>query len=98
MNKGKIPYEIVTKKLNDWYTAIKNNLDMEAIRLKNEVEELMGRMEKNPDVILYHQLLDFRHEMMISYLQSKNEQELKNAYEALQEHQGQIKGMLDYYF
>ena len=35
---------------------------------------------------------------MISYLQSKNEQELKNAYEALQEHQGQIKGMLDYYF
>ncbi|QWQ28422.1 tetratricopeptide repeat protein [Bacillus sp. JNUCC-22] len=98
LNKGKIPYEIVTKKLNDWYTAIKNNLDMEAIRLKNEVEELMGRMEKNPDVILYHQLLDFRHEMMISYLQSKNEQELKNAYEALQEHQGQIKGMLDYYF
>ena len=98
LDEDKIPYDIVTKKLNEWYTAIKNNLDREAERLKDEVEELMGNMEKNPDVILYHQLLDFRHELMLSYLKSRNEEELKAAYESLKEHQGQLKGMLDYYF
>ncbi|ATH94155.1 tetratricopeptide repeat protein [Bacillus glycinifermentans] len=93
-----IPYDIVTRKLNDWYTAIRNNLDKEATSLKKEVEKFIGRVDKNSDVFFYHQLLEFRHELMLSYLKSKNEEDLKNAYEALKEHQGHLKGMLDYYF
>lgn len=93
-----IPYDIVTKKLNNWYTAIRNNLDKEASRLKKEVEQFIGNVDKNSDFFFYHQLLEFRHELMLSYLQSKNEEDLKNAYEALKEHQGHLNGMLDYYF
>ncbi|WP_302182905.1 Rap family tetratricopeptide repeat protein [Bacillus nakamurai] len=93
-----IPYDIVTRKLNDWYTAIRNNLDKEATLLKKEVEKFIGHVDKNSDVFFYHQLLEFRHELMLSYLKSKNEEDLKNAYEALKEHQGHLKGMLDYYF
>ncbi|WP_338325315.1 hypothetical protein [Bacillus licheniformis] len=45
-----IPYDIVTRKLNDWYTAIRNNLDKEATSLKKEVEKFIGRVDKNSDV------------------------------------------------
>lgn len=93
-----IPYDIVTRKLNDWYTAIKNNLDKEASLLKKEVEKFIERVDKNSDVFFYHQLLEFRHELMLSYLNSKDEEDLKNAYEALKEQQGHLRGMLDYYF
>lgn len=44
-----IPYDIVTKKLNNWYTAIRNNLDKEASRLKKEVEQFIGNVDKNSD-------------------------------------------------
>lgn len=65
-----IPYDIVTRKLNDWYTAIRNNLDKEATSLKKRLKSLLGVLIRTR-MFFYHQLLEFRHELMLSYLKSK---------------------------
>ncbi|MEC5227706.1 tetratricopeptide repeat protein [Bacillus inaquosorum] len=98
--KGKIPYDLVTKKLNAWYTAIKNDRVEQAENIKQEVEVELENMEENQDVLLYYQLLEFRHEIMLSYMESKGIENLTSTYETIKEieEQGQLTGMLEYYF
>ncbi|MCY8555988.1 response regulator aspartate phosphatase RapI [Bacillus haynesii] len=100
LDKDKIPYDIVTKKLNDWYTLIKDDQVEHAEIIKIEVEKELLNMEENQDALLYYQLLDFRHEIMLSYMKSKEIDDLNNAYETIKEieKQGQLTGMLEYYF
>lgn len=100
LDKDKIPYDIVTKKLNDWYTSIKNDRVEQAEIIKKEVEKELLNMEENQDALLYYQLLDFRHEIMLSYMKSKEIEDIHNAYETIKEieEQGQLTGMLEYYF
>ncbi|MCY9374854.1 response regulator aspartate phosphatase RapI [Bacillus sp. T17B1] len=100
LDKDKIPYDIVTKKLNDWYTSIKNDQVEQAEIIKKEVEKELLNMEENQDALLYYQLLDFRHEIMLSYMKSTEIEDLHNAYETIKEieEQGQLTGMLEYYF
>ncbi|MDX6158096.1 response regulator aspartate phosphatase RapI [Bacillus subtilis] len=100
LDKDKIPYDIVTKKLNDWYTSIKNDQVEQAEIIKAEVEKELLNMEENQDALLYYQLLEFRHEIMLSYMKSKEIEDLHNAYETIKEieEQGQLTGMLEYYF
>lgn len=50
------------------------------------------------DVLLYYQLLDFRHELMLIYLRSKDVEEVRNTYEILKEKEGSLSKMLEYYF
>lgn len=71
LDKNKIPYDLVTKKLNAWYTSIKNEQVEKAERIKKEVEAELVNMEENQDALLYYQLLEFRHEIMLSYMESK---------------------------
>lgn len=81
--------------------AIKSDLVEEAERIKVEAEAELANMEENQDALLYYQLLEFRHEIMLSYMKSKNMDSLENAYETLLreiESQGQLTGMLEYYF
>ncbi|MEH6872651.1 tetratricopeptide repeat protein, partial [Bacillus safensis] len=54
MISSKIPYDLVSTRLNFWYTAIKNNLINEAKEIKSEVEQLIMNMEENQDVLLYY--------------------------------------------
>ncbi|BBA75091.1 MULTISPECIES: response regulator aspartate phosphatase RapI [Bacillus subtilis group] len=100
LDKDKIPYDIVTKKLNEWYTSIKNDQVEKAEVIKAEVEKELLKMEENQDALLYYQLLEFRHEIMLSYMNSKEIEDLHNAYETIKEieKQGQLTGMLEYYF
>ncbi|TAH79416.1 tetratricopeptide repeat protein [Bacillus subtilis] len=100
LDKDKIPYDLVTKKLNEWYTSIKNDQVEQAEIIKTEVEKELLNMEENHDVLLYYQLLEFRHEIMLSYMKSKEIEDLNNAYETIKEieEQGQLTGMLEYYF
>lgn len=44
-------------------------------------------MEENQDALLYCKLLEFRREIMLSYMESKEMEDLHNAY-----------AMLEYYF
>ncbi len=57
-------------------------------------------MEENQDALLYYQLLEFRHEIMLSYMESKEIDDLNSAYETIKEieEQGQLTGMLEYYY
>lgn len=57
-------------------------------------------MEENQDALLYYQLLEFRHEIMLSYMESKRIDNLTSTYETIKEieEQGQLTGMLEYYF
>lgn len=100
MMKGKIPYDLVTKKLNAWYTAIKNDRVEQAENIKQEVEMELKSMEENQDALLYYQLLEFRHEIMLSYMESKRIDNLTSTYETIKEivEQEQLTGMLEYYF
>ncbi|MCY8057818.1 tetratricopeptide repeat protein [Bacillus spizizenii] len=100
LDKDKIPYDVVTKKLNDWYTHIKNDQLDQAERIKKEVEKDLENMERSKDALLYYQLLDFRHELLVNYLNSEKTEELKNSYDAMKklEEQGNVTGMLEYYF
>ncbi|MDF3257398.1 Rap family tetratricopeptide repeat protein [Bacillus velezensis] len=96
----KIPYDLVTQKLNDWYTLIKNDQVEQAEHIRKEVEKELVNMEENQDALLYYQLLEFRHEIMLSYMESKRIDDLDSAYETIKEmeEQGQLTGMLEYYY
>ncbi|MFP3421462.1 Rap family tetratricopeptide repeat protein [Bacillus sp. SIMBA_154] len=98
MISSKIPYDLVSTRLNFWYTAIKNNLINEAEQLKREVEQLIMKMEENQDILLYYQLLDFRHELMLSYMNAKGLNEVDEILEQLRQNEGNLTGMLEYYF
>lgn len=100
LKKGKIPYDLVTRKLNAWYTAVKNDRVEQAEKIKQEVEKELKIMEENQDALLYYQLLEFRHEIMLSYMKSKDLDSLESSFETLKEIelQGQLTGMLEYYY
>ncbi|MEC1624691.1 hypothetical protein P9E08_04780 [Bacillus mojavensis] len=99
IKKERIPYEIVISKLNSWYTTIKKNMIEEAQKKKSEIEYLLEDVEMKQDVLLYYQLLDFRHELMLIYLRSKDVEEVKNTYEILKKKkEGSLSKMLEYYF
>ncbi|WP_367303043.1 hypothetical protein [Bacillus pumilus] len=55
-------------------------------------------MEVNQDVLLYYQLLDFRHELMLSYMNANGFKEVNETYEHLRRNEGNLTGMLEYYF
>lgn len=76
LDKDKIPYDLVTKKLNEWYTSIKNDQVEQAEIIKTEVEKELLNLEENQDALLYYQLLEFRHEIMLSYMKSKEIEDL----------------------
>lgn len=96
----KIPYDLITQKLNDWYTLIKNDRVEQAEHIRKEVEKELVNMEENQDALLYYQLLEFRHEIMLSCMESKRIDDLDSAYETIKEmeEQGQLTGMLEYYY
>ncbi|MDR6748379.1 hypothetical protein J2W90_002531, partial [Bacillus pumilus] len=107
---GSITYDEVAIKLNEWYSAIKKDQITDAEFLKADVKRLFDSMEENQTVLLYFSLLEFRHDLMLSYLKPKlssqeldeymvqiNEQKHKID-QSLHEDKDQIEKMLDFYF
>lgn len=70
--KERIPYEVLISKLNSWYTTIRKNMIDETKKKKSKIESLLEEVEMKQEVLLYYQLLDFRHELMLIYLRSKD--------------------------
>ncbi|WP_345914063.1 hypothetical protein [Bacillus velezensis] len=55
-------------KISEWYDAV-NKFDVKtAIKLKRQVEELLEQMEEDQNVLIYYQLMKFRHDLTMNYL------------------------------
>ncbi|TWK81106.1 Response regulator aspartate phosphatase I [Bacillus paralicheniformis] len=95
-----IPYDLVATKMNFWYTALKNNWTGKAEDTKKEVERELEQMEQNQDVIVYYNLLLFRHNLQLDYMYSKPGVNLNSRFDEFKKIRGQnnLEGMLDYYY
>lgn len=64
----KIATEKVIKMLNQWYGMIRQQKIEQAIAIKDEIENMLPIMEEDQDVLLYFNVLDFRHKIMLENL------------------------------
>jgi tetratricopeptide (TPR) repeat protein len=90
--------ESVAAKLNEWYSFIRKNKVEEAEYLKNEIFLILDEMEENQDVLLYYSLLDFRHQIMLSYLKPESAGDVNHSLRQLEDKKDDLTGLLDYYF
>lgn len=94
--KTKIKSEKVANMLNQWYRTIRQlNVD-QAIAMKDEIEHVLPDMEENQDLLLYFNLLDFRHKIMLENL--KESQTLFQQLEQQGEGVEKTNSMIEYYF
>ncbi|MGE6630197.1 tetratricopeptide repeat protein [Bacillus sp. NPDC077027] len=89
-------------KINEWYYHIQRFNVTDAETYKEEVKTMLDHMEKNQDLLLYYSLMDFRHKLMLDYLNPlKNGEERANFRELankIKKDQEKLTGLLDYYF
>lgn len=93
-----IPSSSVGMKINAWYNEIQKLNVIEAEQLKAEIEQDLDRMEEDQDTLLYYQMMDLRHQLMLDYL-FPNEERMSLA-DYLREIEGQgrkFSGLLEYY-
>ncbi|PAC95867.1 Rap family tetratricopeptide repeat protein [Bacillus paralicheniformis] len=95
-----IPYDLVATKMNFWYTALKNNWPGKAEDTRKEVERELEQMEQNQDVIVYYNLLLFRHNLQFDYMYSDAGGNLASRFDEFKKirDQNSLEGMLEYYY
>ncbi|MDI6578289.1 aspartate phosphatase, partial [Bacillus subtilis] len=54
-------------KINEWHMYINRFYVRNAEKVKAEVEQMIDVMEENQDFLIYYQLIEFRHRMMLDY-------------------------------
>lgn len=96
-----IPSSKVGIKIHEWYKMVRQFSVPDAEVLKSEVERELNEMEEDQDLLLYYQLMCFRHRLMLEYLESTKKgkprpsiQELLNQIEEPREN---LNGLLRYY-
>lgn len=99
----RIKAEVVAAQLNDWYSLIRKNHIKEAEKIKNKIESKLDMMEENQNVLLYYSLLDFRHQIMLSYVNPKIAININNSLATMEKRKekiekSQLDGMIEYYF
>lgn len=55
--------------INDWYRFIRTFSVPDAEILKEQVEREIENMEEDQDLLLYYQLMEFRHRLMLESLE-----------------------------
>lgn len=95
-----IPSATVGVKINDWHEYI-NRFDVEnAEKSKAEVEKMIEEMEEDQDLLLYYQLINFRHELMMDYLYPSDSSKKLETWEYLRKSEGagqRLTKLLEYY-
>lgn len=56
--------EQVTKLLNDWYQSMLSQQNIQATKLKQEVEDRLSNIKEDEHLSLYYSLLDFRYKVL----------------------------------
>ncbi|WP_186318397.1 RapH N-terminal domain-containing protein, partial [Bacillus pumilus] len=64
-----IPSPVVAVKINEWYKHIKRFNVKESEVLREEVRKEIDAMEEDEQAVLYFQLMEFRHQLMLDYVQ-----------------------------
>ncbi|MGD6974938.1 aspartate phosphatase [Bacillus altitudinis] len=92
----------VGMKINGWYYHIQRFNVPDAEAYKEEIKSLLDDMEENQDLLLYFSLMEFRHKLMLDYLNPlENGKERANFRELatkIKKDQEKLTGLLDYYF
>ncbi|MBK4211708.1 tetratricopeptide repeat protein [Bacillus safensis] len=58
----------VANTLNKWYLHIKKREVSQAVELRDDIQEMLGEMEENQDVLLYFNILDYRFKVLMEDL------------------------------
>ena len=94
-----IPSPTVAIKINEWYKLIKKFNVKDAETLREEIRKEIDLMEEDEQAVLYFQLMEFRHQLMIDYVQPSEQPLEKSDYLKAVEGQGKkMSGFLEYYF
>ncbi|ETI59000.1 MULTISPECIES: response regulator aspartate phosphatase [Bacillati] len=94
-----IPSPVVAVKINEWYKHIKRFNVKEAEILREEVRKEIDAMEEDEQAVLYFQLMEFRHQLMLDYVQpSKKPLEPSEYLKAVEGQGKKMSGFLEYYF
>lgn len=97
------PSSTVGALISEWYTFIKKFNVISAQLIKEEIEHELETMEEDQDVLVYYQLMNFRHSLMLDYLfpTKSHKLEVKDKAKYLREREGKrgkLEGLLDYYY
>ncbi|MGE6632464.1 aspartate phosphatase [Bacillus sp. NPDC077027] len=90
---------VIGQKINEWYRHIKKLNVTDAEMLRSEIRNELDMMEEDEQAVLYFQLMDFRHEQMLEYVNPVERKVNKAEYLRAVEGQGRkFTGILEYYF
>ncbi|MGN8048012.1 hypothetical protein, partial [Bacillus sp. 22190] len=90
---------VIGQKINEWYRHIKKLNVTDAEMLRSEIREELDMMEEDEQAVLYFQLMEFRHEQMLEYMNLGARKVNKAEYLRSVEGQGRkFTGILEYYF
>ncbi|WP_156060651.1 Rap family tetratricopeptide repeat protein [Bacillus altitudinis] len=84
-------------KINEWYKMIRQFSVPDAEILKAEVEWEIDRMEEDQDLLIYYQLMCFRHQLMLDYIKPSFDQSISALVDKIENANHQLSGMLQYY-
>lgn len=101
--KQLISSETVATKLNDWYAFIRKNQVSKAQHIKTQIETELDLMEEDQNVLLYYSLLDFRHQLMLSYVKPHLATDINGSLALIEEKKEvivnhQLGDIIQYYF
>ncbi|MCY7589492.1 tetratricopeptide repeat protein [Bacillus safensis] len=89
----------VGQKINEWYRHIKKFNVTDAEMLRTEIRRELDVMEEDEQAVLYFQLMEFRHQQMLEYVNPVEQKVNKAEYLRAVEGQGKkMTGILEYYF
>ncbi|MDP8528951.1 MULTISPECIES: aspartate phosphatase [Bacillus subtilis group] len=95
-----IPSATVGVKINDWHEYINRFDAKNAEKCKAEVEKMIEEMEEDQDLLLYYQLISFRHNLMMDYLFPSDSSKKLETWEYLRKSEGagqKLTKLLKYY-
>ncbi|MCY8808231.1 tetratricopeptide repeat protein [Bacillus atrophaeus] len=94
----------IGEKINEWYMYIRRFSIPDAEYLRREIKQELTQIEEDQDLHLYYSLMEFRHNLMLEYLEPlekmriEEQPRLSDLLLEIDKKQARLTGVLDYYF